>query len=144
MDAAVKITVLRRTLTEGLVGRYTARPWQHCERLADGQEFISTGANMPAGFCSWAWADIQVARGCAATRAAGVRAGPGAGRRLDRTQAGLLRDFLHRRLPPCDLRAGEDSGGWGLVGQVPNLPYCGSGTGAARSVPRLDSQGNST
>lgn len=59
MDAAVKITVLRRTLTEGLVGRYTARPWQHCERLADGQEFISTGANMPAGFCSWAWVDIQ-------------------------------------------------------------------------------------
>lgn len=59
MDAAVKITVLKRTLTEGLVDAYTDAPWEPCERLTDGQGFVSTGANMPAGFCSWAWADIQ-------------------------------------------------------------------------------------
>ena len=59
MDAAVKITVLRRTLTEGLVGPYTEAPWAPCERLTDGQQFISKGANMPEGFCSWAWSDIQ-------------------------------------------------------------------------------------
>ena len=59
MNAAVNITVLQRTLTEGLVGEYTERPWQPCERLRVGQEFISEGANMPPGFCSWAWSDIQ-------------------------------------------------------------------------------------
>ena len=59
MNAAVRITVLKRTLTEGLVGEYTAQPWQPCERLAVGQQFVSEGANMPAGFCSWAWSDVQ-------------------------------------------------------------------------------------
>ena len=34
MNAAVKITVLRRTLTEGLVGEYTDHQWEPCERLA--------------------------------------------------------------------------------------------------------------
>jgi uncharacterized repeat protein (TIGR04076 family) len=59
MNAAVKITVLKRTFTEGLVGEYTDYQWERCERLREGQEFISEGANMPAGFCSWAWSDIQ-------------------------------------------------------------------------------------
>jgi uncharacterized repeat protein (TIGR04076 family) len=27
--------------------------------LREGQEFIAQGANMPEGFCSWAWVDIQ-------------------------------------------------------------------------------------
>ena len=48
MNAAVKIIVLQRTLTENLVGEYTERPWQPCERLRVGQEFISEGANMPS------------------------------------------------------------------------------------------------
>ena len=59
MNAAVKITVLRRTQTPDLVGKYTDHQWDPCERLAEGQEFISEGANMPAGFCSWGWSDIQ-------------------------------------------------------------------------------------
>jgi len=59
MNADIKITVLKRTLTEGLVGTYTDYAWQPCERLQEGQEFVSTGANMPEGFCSWAWSDIQ-------------------------------------------------------------------------------------
>lgn len=59
MDAAVRITVLRRTQTPDLVGKYTDYQWQPCERLAEGQRFTSEGANMPEGFCSWAWSDIQ-------------------------------------------------------------------------------------
>ncbi len=59
MNAAVKITVLKRTQTPDLVGRYTDHQWDACERLAEGQEFLSVGANMPDGFCSWAWSDIQ-------------------------------------------------------------------------------------
>ena len=59
MNARVRITVLKRTLTEGLVGEHTDYQWEPCERLREGQEFISEGANMPAGFCSWAWSDIQ-------------------------------------------------------------------------------------
>jgi len=59
MNAAVRIVVLKRTLSDGLVGEYTDYQWEACERLAEGQEFISEGANMPGGFCSWAWSDIQ-------------------------------------------------------------------------------------
>jgi len=55
----VKITVLRRTQNEDLLHEYADRIWEPCERLAEGQEFVSRGANMPEGFCSWAWCDIQ-------------------------------------------------------------------------------------
>jgi len=30
-----------------------------CDRYTVGKEYISSGINMPEGFCSWAWADIQ-------------------------------------------------------------------------------------
>ena len=30
-----------------------------CTRVKVGQEFISTSMDMPEGFCSWAWADVQ-------------------------------------------------------------------------------------
>jgi uncharacterized repeat protein (TIGR04076 family) len=59
MDAKIKITVLRRTRQEDLLARYATHIWEPCERLSEGQEFISEGANMPLGFCSWAWCDIQ-------------------------------------------------------------------------------------
>ena len=59
MDAKVKITVLRRLLHEDLIGEYCDSPWSECERLEKGQEFVSERANMPEGFCSWAWCDIQ-------------------------------------------------------------------------------------
>ena len=67
VNAPVKITVLRRTVIEEF-NVYKTGKASPCERLKDGQEFISKGANMPEGFCSWAWADIQkyvltVARG---------------------------------------------------------------------------------
>jgi uncharacterized repeat protein (TIGR04076 family) len=59
INADVKITVLKRTLNADAVAQYGEGAWAPCERLTEGQVFISTGANMPDGFCSWAWADIQ-------------------------------------------------------------------------------------
>ena len=59
MDANVKITVLRRLFHKDLVEEYADSTWAPCERLQEGQEFVTQGVNMPAGFCSWAWADIQ-------------------------------------------------------------------------------------
>ena len=59
MNAKVKITVLRRPFHTDLAEEYTTCDWGPCERLSEGQEFVSEGVNMPAGFCSWAWADIQ-------------------------------------------------------------------------------------
>lgn len=59
MNAKVRITVLRRTQNADFLRQYAQSLWEPCERMRDGQVFISEGANMPAGFCSWAWADIQ-------------------------------------------------------------------------------------
>ena len=59
MNADVTITVLRRLLLDDLVAEYAESAWHPCKRLEEGREFISQGANMPAGFCSWAWADIH-------------------------------------------------------------------------------------
>lgn len=59
VNAKVRITVLKRTYNEEFLDQYAESRWELCERLSDGQEFVSQGANMPAGFCSWAWADIQ-------------------------------------------------------------------------------------
>jgi uncharacterized repeat protein (TIGR04076 family) len=59
MNAQVRITILKRTQNEEFLARYAESKWEPCERLQKGQEFVSDGANMPTGFCSWAWADIQ-------------------------------------------------------------------------------------
>ena len=59
MNASVTITVLRRLQHEDLLKQYADSIWEPCERLSEGQEFVSENANMPPGFCSWAWADIQ-------------------------------------------------------------------------------------
>ena len=59
MDAPVKITVLKRLLHEDLLAEYADSMWTPCERFREGEEFIARGVNMPEGFCSWAWADIQ-------------------------------------------------------------------------------------
>ena len=58
MNADVKITVLRRTLNEDFVRNHADSTWVPCQRLTDGQEFISHGLDMPEGFCSWAWCDV--------------------------------------------------------------------------------------
>ncbi len=59
MNADVKITVLRRTVNEDFLTEDAESIWEPGERLQVGQEFISESVNMPSGFCSWAWADIQ-------------------------------------------------------------------------------------
>ena len=59
MNSSVRITVLKRLLHQDLLKEYADSIWETCERLQVGQEFISDGVNMPRGFCSWAWADIQ-------------------------------------------------------------------------------------
>lgn len=58
MNADVKITVLERTRNEDFLETCAESMWEPCERLRVGQEFISENCNMPADFCSWAWADI--------------------------------------------------------------------------------------
>jgi uncharacterized repeat protein (TIGR04076 family) len=58
MNADVKITVVRRQQHQDLLEELADWVWDPCERLSEGQEFVSTGANMPEGFCSWAWADM--------------------------------------------------------------------------------------
>jgi len=59
MDANVKITVLKRLHHADLLAEHAESAWEPCERLQQGQEFVSERVNMPAGFCSWAWSDIQ-------------------------------------------------------------------------------------
>jgi len=56
--ANVRITVMKRLLLLDMVEANASGPWQECDRLSEGQEFISDG-DMPEGFCSWAWVDIQ-------------------------------------------------------------------------------------
>ena len=59
INANVKITILRQTLNDDFLEKYADSLWEPCERFTEGQEFISCGVNMPDGFCSWAWCDIQ-------------------------------------------------------------------------------------
>jgi len=59
MNAKVKITVLRKLHHQDFLEQCAQSIWQPCDRLQEGQEFIAEGVNMPEGFCSWAWTDIQ-------------------------------------------------------------------------------------
>jgi uncharacterized repeat protein (TIGR04076 family) len=59
MNARVRITVLRRSQNVDFLEVYADSVWEPCERLIEGRSFVSKGANIPIGFCSWAWADIQ-------------------------------------------------------------------------------------
>jgi uncharacterized repeat protein (TIGR04076 family) len=59
MNARVRITVLRRSQNVDFLEAYAESVWEPCERLIEGRSFVSKRANIPLGFCSWAWADIQ-------------------------------------------------------------------------------------
>ena len=60
MANQLKITVLKRELYKDLVNVYAAdKNLMPCTKFKDGQEFILDTKDMPADFCSWAWADIQ-------------------------------------------------------------------------------------
>jgi uncharacterized repeat protein (TIGR04076 family) len=54
----VKITILKRLVLNDL-DKYKNEPSIACNLFKDGQEFVSKGIQIPEGFCSWAWADIQ-------------------------------------------------------------------------------------
>ena len=59
VNTNVKITVVKKLFHEDMIEMFGDGPWQRCKRFELQQHFISQGANMPQGFCSWAWADIQ-------------------------------------------------------------------------------------
>ncbi len=63
-EFAVRITVLRKLFHQDLVDKYAAHPerWKPCDHFEEGEEFVTAKDSpweMPAGFCGWAWADIQ-------------------------------------------------------------------------------------
>ena len=60
----VKITVMKKHFHQDLVRDFAANPdsWTSCSHFEIGDEFITDldrPWDMPAGFCGWAWADIQ-------------------------------------------------------------------------------------
>lgn len=59
----VKITVVKKLHHQDLIEAYTdTGDWGPCSHFELGQEFIVSAEKpweMPAGFCGWAWADIQ-------------------------------------------------------------------------------------
>jgi len=60
MRAKVKITVMKRLRHGDLLEEYAQGAWPACDVFEEGQEFIvNERVEMPGGFCSWAWADIQ-------------------------------------------------------------------------------------
>ena len=63
-EFAVRITVLRKLFHQDFVEKYAAHPqgWGPCDHFEEGAEFVTAKEKpweMPAGFCGWAWADIQ-------------------------------------------------------------------------------------
>jgi len=56
----VKITVLKKLKTDEVFEEYAVETMEpECSRIGPiGKEYI-TSMDMPEGFCSWAWADIQ-------------------------------------------------------------------------------------
>lgn len=56
----VKITVLKKLKTGDILKEYGVREIEaECPYVKQGHEYVSRGMNIPEGFCSWAWADIQ-------------------------------------------------------------------------------------
>lgn len=60
---SVRITVLRKLHHKDLIEKYTdTGDWTPCTCFQEGQTFVLPGDAVftpPAGFCGWAWADIQ-------------------------------------------------------------------------------------
>ena len=60
-----KITIIKRNFDPELVKKYLSESYLEsdfgsCEIFSDEQQFIVSDPNtMPAGFCAWAWSDIQ-------------------------------------------------------------------------------------
>ena len=59
MRMPVRITVLKRSQNKEWCCKYADSVWDKCDLFEEGQEFITRdGIEMPAGMCSWAWADM--------------------------------------------------------------------------------------
>ena len=61
---SIKITVTKKLFHKDLVEEYAANPasWSPCTHFEVGDIFITDKNrpwDIPAGFCAWAWADIQ-------------------------------------------------------------------------------------
>lgn len=58
--AKCKITVVKRLGNQDLVDQFGQGAIDlPCPAFNDAQEFVLDEPNIPAGFCSWAWADIN-------------------------------------------------------------------------------------
>ena len=60
----VRITVLKKHFHKEFVEKYAPNPEDstECKQFKVGQQFVTSREapwEMPEGFCSWAWADIQ-------------------------------------------------------------------------------------
>lgn len=56
----VKITVIKKALFDDIIASISEIPVDCCEMFFEGQVFEVTDIDdIPSGFCSWAWADIQ-------------------------------------------------------------------------------------
>lgn len=60
MPKKVKIAVLEKLKTGHILEKFGQDVEEECELFNVGDEFIvAEDLEMPKGFCSWAWADIQ-------------------------------------------------------------------------------------
>jgi len=72
VPAQVRITVIRKAFYPDLADQYLSEgnAVGPCPLLSEGQSFLYTGsAEMPQGFCPWAWIDIY--RACSTLSAGG-------------------------------------------------------------------------
>jgi uncharacterized repeat protein (TIGR04076 family) len=57
--ANVKIRVVKKITNKDLIEEYGNNVKPQCEMFKVGDEFIVKNGQIPVGFCSWAWPDIQ-------------------------------------------------------------------------------------
>ena len=56
----VRITVLKKVETGEVFKEHAVEGARaSCPMVGVGEDYVSKNAGMPAGFCSWAWADIH-------------------------------------------------------------------------------------
>ena len=58
----IRVTVVKRLSKKDIFGDdppLVSRSNHTCTRFEDGQEFVVDDSAVPAGFCPWAYADIQ-------------------------------------------------------------------------------------
>ncbi|HBF37284.1 MAG TPA: hypothetical protein DDW50_08175 [Firmicutes bacterium] len=56
--ASCKITVIKKTFNQEIAKEYCCSAVSACPCFEEGQQFLISGIEKPAGFCDWAWNDI--------------------------------------------------------------------------------------